>query len=58
MSGILNHKTVRKAENTENIRLRFTISEEDAKFLEEYSRRTGKKRPEAIRDGIKLLKDK
>lgn len=34
------------------------LGEEDMKTLDEYCKRHSKKRPEAMRDGVKLLKDK
>ena len=51
-------KMGRPTDEPRPIRLDIRISENDAKILEDYCKRTGKKRPEAIRDGIKSLKDK
>lgn len=51
-------KMGRPTDEPKPIRLDIRISENDLKILEDYCERTGKKRPEAIRDGIKLLKNK
>lgn len=51
-------KMGRPTDDPKPIRLDIRISETDARILDDYCRRTGKRRPEAIRDGIKSLKDK
>lgn len=51
-------KMGRPTDEPKPIRLDIRISENDANILDEYCKRTGKKRPEAIRDGIKSLKEK
>lgn len=43
------------ADNPNVIRLDISISEEDARILDDYCKQTGKARPDAIRDGIRLL---
>jgi len=53
-----NKKIGRPTDEPKPIRLDIRISENDAHILDEYCKRTGKKRPEAIRDGIKSLKEK
>jgi len=50
-------KLGRPTDDPKTIRLDIRISEKDAKILDDYCKRTGKRRPEAIRDGIRLLKD-
>lgn len=56
--GLPTKKMGRPTDDPKPIRLDIRISEGDARILDDYCRRTGKKRPEAIRDGIKSLKDK
>ena len=51
-------KMGRPTDDPKPIRLDIRISETDARILDDYCRRTGKRRPETIRDGIKSLKDK
>jgi hypothetical protein len=51
-------KLGRPTDDPKPIRLDIRISESDARILEGYCARTGKKKPEAIRDGIKSLEEK
>lgn len=51
-------KMGRPTDEPKPIRIDVRISEKDAVILSDYCKRTGKKRPEAVRDGIKLLKEK
>ena len=51
-------KLGRPTDDPKTIRLDIRISENDARILDDYCKRTGKKRPEGIRDGIRLLKEK
>jgi len=51
-------KMGRPTDEPKPIRLDIRISENDLEILDNYCERKGKKRPEAIRDGIKSLKDK
>ena len=50
-------KIGRPTDEPKPIRLDVRISENDAAILDDYCKRKGKKRPQAIRDGIKLLKE-
>lgn len=51
-------KMGRPTDEPKTIRIDVRISEKDAEILDNYCKRTGKKRPEAVRDGIKSLKEK
>ena len=51
-------KLGRPTDDPKTIRLDIRISENDARILDDYCKQTGKKRPEAIRDGIRRLKEK
>ena len=51
-------KIGRPTDDPKPIRIDIRISENDVKILNEYCARTGKNRPEAIRDGIRSLKEK
>lgn len=51
-------KMGRPTDDPKTIRLDIRISQNDANILDDYCKRTGKRRPEALRDGIKALKDK
>lgn len=51
-------KMGRPTDDPKPIRIDVRISENDARILDEYCKRTGKKRPEAVRDGIKSLEIK
>ena len=51
-------KLGRPTDDPKTIRLDIRISENDAQILDDYCKRTGKRRPEAIRDGIRFLREK
>lgn len=53
-----NKKMGRPTDDPKPFRLDVQVSQEDITILEEYCKKTGKTKPQAIRDGIKSLKEK
>ena len=53
-----NKKMGRPTNDPKPFRLDVRVSKDDMETIEEYCKTTGKTKPQAIRDGIKFLKQK